>query len=194
GVDNSDEDLVVPIVIARRRYANVNLFDAAGRRLTTRSRVLPTQVIRLRLDIGDLSPTTLVWDPTPIPDQLLPKNVDLDVIVSSTDFLVSTSDVPGDLGNVAHGRFFLPGDGSASITADGSGYLDFGLTAPDRNGFARCRVGYYYKNNLVQSQQIVAAIGQQGGIKVTTDFTLSEDLTNLDAIPQKMRLSVLTNW
>jgi hypothetical protein len=183
-----------PTKKSTRRYANAALLDAtSGRRLSRKSALQPGRVLSLRLDIGKLSDESHVSQPKVFPDRKLPKDVGLDVMVSSTDFAVSSSENPVMGTTVAHGNFFLPGDGGPATAPDGSKFLKFFLRAPERIGSATCRIGYYYRNILVQSQQLIADVGQSGTFDIKTDFTLSEDLTNLQTVPEQPRISVLTN-
>lgn len=179
------------------RYANATLFDSHDdRRLDPGVSLSPGQALRLRLDIGKLSPESHVRRPAPFPDDRLPEDIDLDVMVSSTDFVVyrelDRGLLSGD-GSVAHGRFFLPGNGCAASVAEGGEALWFLLTAPEKTQQARCRIGYYYRNVLVQSQLLAAAVGEPGGFRIETDYTLSADLTHLNDIPERPRISILVN-
>lgn len=179
-----------------KRYANAALLEASTGRLIFIPYSLPrAAVVRLRLDIGAQSPESQVKGPVAFPDDKLPKDIDLEVMVSSTDFAVgrSVGEIARDPPSVAHGAFHLPGDGSAAKAPDGGKYLVFYLRAPTELGIAHCRIGYYFRNVLVQSQQLRAAIGQSGGWSINPDFTLSESLSDFDAIPARPRLSVLTN-
>jgi CHAT domain len=101
--------------------------------------------------------------------------------------------MPGGNDNLAHGRFFLPGDGGAAVAEDKSRFINFLLMAPKEAGVAHCRIGYYFRNILVQSQQLTANIGQEGGFRIATDFTITRDLTSFENIPERPRISVLTN-
>lgn len=184
------------------RYANAALFDpVAARPLDPQSSLSPGNITRLRLDIGPLSPETQVTFTSPgapvppFPDAKLPADINLDVMVSSTDFALASDkdDIRKAAATIAHGRFFLRGNGGPATTPEGGHYLSFYLRAPDQPGRARCRTGYYYRNVLVQSQQLVANVGQAGGFQITTDFTLSDDLTNLESFPRRPRISILTN-
>ncbi len=179
--------------IARRletqpRYANVELFDIEADRLDPAVSLRPLQRLRLRIDIGELSAGSQVTHTRPFPDEKLPRDIDLDVMLSSTDFLLESGNA-----NVAHGRFFLPGDGSAAIAADQGRFLNFLLTAPAQPGTAHCRIGYYFRNVLVQSQQLSANVARPGGFEITTDFTITRDLGGCESIPETRRISVLTN-
>jgi len=152
----------------------------------------PDAVIRLRLDIGPKSPESQVAAPVAFPDDELPSDIDLDVMVSSTDFAVGTS--IGDLtGTIAHGRFFLPGNGRPATTPKRYDFLNFFLRAPKAPGPVRARIGYYYRNVLVQSQLISGTVEKPGGFAIVTDFTLSDDLTGLEHYPAQPRISILTN-
>jgi hypothetical protein len=181
---------------AQLRYANASLFAPE------RSLSLPTdtslalgQVVVLRLSIGPLSTESQVKNPQALPPVVQGK-AELDVMVSSTDFAVapaSGAKAARRHGRVAHGRFVLPADGSAGTTPDGKRYLLIYLRAPKKKGTARCRIGYYFRDALVQSQQLAAAVGVSGGFSIIIDFTLSETLADLAIIPERPRLSVLTN-
>lgn len=186
----------------RARYANAALLDpTAHQPLDPQSSLGPGSITRLRLDIGPLSPESQVTPVSPgalvppFPDAKLPADIKLDVMVSSTDFGVAADieDIRKAPATIAHGRFFLPGNGSRATVPGGGNYLIFFLRAPDHAGQARCRTGYYYRNSLVQSQQLVANVGQPGGFEIKTDFTLSDDLTDLEGFPERPRLSILTN-
>lgn len=178
------------------RYANAALFSpAVTRRLPKTTSLTPGQMVRLRLDIGPLSAESQVENAKPLPS-LVQRKADIDVMVSSTDFAVgrdadAVADGRGD--RVAHGRFLLPDDGGEGRTPDGELYLTFHLRAPTQPGTARCRIGYYFRNALVQSQLLTAAVGADGGFSIRIDFTLSETLADLAVIPERPRLSVLTN-
>lgn len=178
------------------RYANVALFEPSGRkRLDSKKALRDGQIMCLRIDIGALSKTSQVSSPEPIPEEKLPENIDLSVMVSSTDFAVADAseslraETPP---RVAHGSFHLPADGSAATTREGAKYLYFFLKAPPR-GIGHARIGYYYKNILVQSQHLTARIGGRGGFKIVTDYTVSADLTGLGRLPARPRMSLFTN-
>lgn len=177
------------------RYANAVLLDyRRGRRLDPAAGLEPGQTVRLRLDIGKLSATSHVTRGAPFPDDRLPRDVDLDVMVSSTDFTLLAGPGAGPTDpNVAHGRFFLPADGGPATSPSGGRFLKFLLRAPAAAARASCRIGYYYRNVLVQSQQLTAGVGQAGGFAIVTDYTMSDDLTDLESVPERKRISVLTN-
>jgi hypothetical protein len=106
------------------RYANACLLAPAGREpLPTHHSLAPSEIVRLCLDIGPLSRESQVENPQALP-AIAQGVAELDVMVSSTDFLVgaeSVADSPG--GSVAHGRFLLPADGGRGRRPDGGKYL-----------------------------------------------------------------------
>jgi len=180
----------------RPRYANAVLVEeTADTPMSQHVPLKPGQVSRLRLDIGELSLESAVVEPVPIPEHLLPKeDLWLDVMVSSTHFDVGQT--PADLGQsrTAHGRFFLPKGGGPAKTPDGKKYLYFLMCAPTKSQTARARIGYYYRNHLVQSQLLVADVGgTEGGYHVEVDYTLSQSLTSLEELPSRRQVSIVTN-
>ena len=185
---------------ARRRqprYANAALVEPAGKERLDRGSAIPCKkVFRLRLDIGKLSRESQVEAPEPFPDDVLPdEDVWIDVMVSSTDFGVGESEAALGRSRVAHGRFLLPKEGGAALAPDGGRYLFFFLRAPGeaRRG-ARARVGYYFREAVVQSQVLVADVGTSpGGFQISTDFTVAERPEYLGAIRERPRISVFTN-
>jgi hypothetical protein len=180
-----------PIVEKAPRYANAVLLEETGQqRLDVGSPLTPGSVVCLRLDIGELSDSQ-ISQPTPFPEYK--KDIDLHVMVTSTDFAVGSEPSVSEDAAVAYGRFFLPAGGGPATSPDGDVFLTFYLRAPLRAGLARCRIGYYYRNILLQSQRLSAAVGRRGGFKIETDFTLTEDLNNIDSIPERPRISILTN-
>jgi hypothetical protein len=177
-----------------KRYANVELLDlGTGRRLHPSAPLTPNQRLLLRLNIGKLTKDSQVRRREAFPDDKLPKDVSIDVMVSSTDFAIELRGDDKTGAGTAHGRLFLPGDGGPARTPEGGTELAFVLLAPEAKGAARCRIGYYFRNILVQSQLLTAQVGEPGGFAIDTDFTLSEDLTGLHIIPERPRLSILTN-
>jgi hypothetical protein len=179
----------------RERYANAVLMDKTKETLLDQGAPIALgKVFSLRLDIGELSLESAVTQPVPIPERLLPKDIWLDVMVSSTHFAVGRSLSDLDRSQVAHGCFFLPGDGGAAATPEGDKYLYFFMRAPDKAQKALARIGYYYRNSLVQSQRLVADVGGEvGGYRIEVDYTLSQSLTGLDNLPSRHQVSIVTN-
>ena len=185
-----------PMAEPPKRYANAALMDEAVEGVLERDKPLVAgQAICLRLDIGPLSDESGVINPEAIPVHLLPRtDLWLEVMVSSTRFAVSESRLNLDQPGIARGRFFLPRDGSPAQTSNGERWLYFWLRAPEENGQARARVGYYYKAHLVQSQLLSADVGpREGGWQVEIDYTLSESLVDLEALPERRQVSIVTN-
>jgi hypothetical protein len=186
------------------RHANAGLYDSRGdRKLETATSLRSGQIVRLRLDIGELSSDSQIVNPQAIDEMLPAIDLDLDVMVSSTDFALATdlsaletaAFPTAEQGCVVHGYFFLPKDGAAATTRDNKEYLNFYLRVPDagKGRIAHARIGYYYKNILVQSQQLAAHVGESGGFQFRIDYTLSADLTGLHVLPSKPRISLFTN-
>lgn len=176
------------------RYANAALLEPkSDQRLSPTRPVSPGSVFRLRLDIGPWSRESQVSGAQAIDEWLPKKDLWLDVVVSSTSFGVATGPEDG-FGGTSRGRFFLPGDGGAATTPAGETYLFAFLRAPREASRARARVCFYYRDALVQSLLLEADVGSGlGGFRITVDFSLSHSLADLDAIPDKPRVSLLVN-
>lgn len=177
----------------KRAYANVELHRSSGDVVHRKDLISGGEELRLRLSIGEFSKDSLVSEANPFPRELLPENVVLDVMVSSTEFLIG-KDLEGEVeSNVAHGTFDLREGDEQAITSDGGAELWFLLKAPNVPGTARCRINYYYDSKLVQSQLLKVEILSFGEVTVATDYTLSEDLSALERLPKRRSLSILTN-
>ena len=189
------------------RYANVALLKVPEGLPLDRSRPIPiSEIFFIRIDIGQLSEESQVASPIRFPDEYLPdEDVWLDVMVSSSRLIVAPpfqgdADMPniregfGPWGASAHGRLLLPADGRAARTESGSRFLYFPTLAPEPSELARTRINYYYRNSLLQSQRIDAVVGTgPGQFIIETDYTISATLTGLQAIPERPRLSLITN-
>jgi len=179
------------------RYANVALIRETGGILKPWRPMAPGTIFRLRLDIGRLSVDSAVEEPQPLPEHLLPKeDIWLDVMLSSTDFGVGPGYSSRELfaSQVVQGRLFLPKDGKAARTPSGSKYLYFYMQAPEEPGIARARIGYYYKNHLIQSQSLVCPVGEgECRYTVRIDYTLSQSLADLEQVPCRPQVTFLTN-
>ena len=179
------------------RYANAVLSDRSGRRLDADRPLEPETVLRLTLSIGPLDRASHVSDHTPFPDKVLPrKDVELDVVVSSADFAVGITEGELDRPNRAvKDTFVVPADGAPARTPEGAEHIEFLLRSPATSGTqARARIAYYYRDAPVQSQVLIADVGTTGGrFTITTDYTASAVLDDLDGIPDTPRLSMITN-
>ena len=177
------------------RFANAALVEGSSRRLLRRDGPLAQgQVFRLRLDIGELSVDSTIENPVPIPDRLLPsEDLPLDVVVSSAKFRVGATLSQLGEADYATGRLILPRDGGPARSPEGNKYLYFFLRAPNGKSVARARIGYYYRNHLVQSQILQADIGEgDGEYRIEVDYTLSQSLVGIENLPARPQLSVLT--
>ncbi|NNG17857.1 MAG: hypothetical protein HKM89_15385 [Gemmatimonadales bacterium] len=173
----------------------------SDRRLETSNPIRPADVLRLRLDIGRLSPESHVEKPVVLPP--LPEDIWLDVMVSSSHFLVAKDPEELNGSRLAHDRFLLPKGGGPAKAEDGMKYVFVFLQAPPDSGrLATARINYYYRNSVIQSQLIEAAIGgdfeslgmeSRGCFRISTDFTTSETFAALESIPENRCLSIMTN-
>src|SRR5262249_17734624 len=148
--------------------------------------------LSLRISIGPKERESLVVDDRDFP--LVPtETVPITVLASSTDFLFG--DEPGV--PTFEGILYLPPSGPARTDphlGQGDDHLVVQLLVPSRNGSAQGRINYYYRDALIQSQLLTAAVGSAaGGVKVVTDYTASKDFTGLERIPDRDRFSILLN-
>jgi YesN/AraC family two-component response regulator len=175
------------------RVANIVPLDADTREADRALRLPPGGKMILRIDIGERSPESIIAQPPAFPDDALPQDREgnwIDVLVSSSDFAVGD-----DGGTVAVGRLFLPVDQSRSSQAeDGGRYLHVAMRAPDRAGLAFARVGFYYRNNLLQGFKMVADVGSDAPMTAVEepDFTLYQTMTAIPDLPPR-RLNIVTN-
>ena len=190
------------IELRRKRFANVLIEVAESRAALTPVDPLPpgTPLVML-VSIDGLRPDSAVAKPVPFPEHLLPQSdVWLDVLLSSADFAVSNdqdvfprSGRPG-ISSAATARLLLPRDRGPARTQDGSTVLPFRLLASTERGPARARLSYYYRDAVIQSQRIDAIVGAESSqLAVHTDFTTSQSLTDLEAISDRPRVSVVLN-
>ncbi|UCE06737.1 MAG: CHAT domain-containing protein [bacterium] len=182
------------------RYANHFLIGKNDNSELPRNQPIKSgDVFRIRIDIGDIKDTATEED-VPIPEELLPDGpLELDIMLSSTDFEVNV-DPSFELQtnhNIAIGKMTLPDDGGPAKTLDDNEYLYFYLKAPDFPTTARARIGYYYRNHLVQCFLLTASIGEKEGVySFLVDYTLSENYSNLNPLadlPERDHISIFTN-
>jgi chaperonin GroEL len=203
---------------ANKRYANALLVGPDGDTPLVKDRPLTrSSIFRLRLDIGELSSASAVLDPQAIREDLLPdEDLWLDVVVSSTQFelaldragLQSQINTHGSAegdgtvsipeltqSRLVSSKFFLPADKNRfATTPEGQQYLYIWVKAPYQPGAARLRIGYYFRNSLVQGQILTADVGWVlGKYQVKVDYTLSSSLSGLGKIPERKTLSLITN-
>ena len=186
------------------RYANAVLLHDQERVVRGQDPILPGQAVFLRLDIGELSPESQVQVAARFPDWHLPRrDLWLDVVVSSSELRVerwpaeAAEGTAAGAARAAESRFFLPADGGAARTGEAAGsspYLTFRLVAPSVASRVRARVGYFYRNALVQSQLLTARVGEAHcALEIVADYTLSSSLADLDAIAPRPRLTWLVH-
>lgn len=175
-----------------RRYANVKVLSEDAQRPL---RILgPGQAAMLRVNIGPLGLESRVESPVPFPDDVLPReDVILDVVLSSSDFAVGRSPKELKVATGVERRLRLPANGDMAVAEDsGESFIDFWLRAPARNGAARARLSYLFRNTVLQSQRVDAELGVK--LRVTTDFTLSASLgADVEAITSRPRVTIVTN-
>jgi len=117
-------------------------------------------------------------------------------MVSSTDFGVALgASRSANWPHIAESRFRLPQDGGRAVALDGGRYLNFYLLAPRKRLGAslHARINYYYKNVLLQSQQLTLSSEKTPSLTIVTDYTASDDFSGLEVVPERPRLSILTN-
>jgi hypothetical protein len=89
-----------------------------------------------------------------------------------------------------------PGGSHGCTPAERSPHVRIPVVTAPHAGAAFARVALYYENNLVQSvlvsADVVERAGETGAHHARVDFTLSEDLADLDAFEPRL-LNILTN-
>jgi serine/threonine protein kinase len=187
------------------RYANVDLIDhKTSRRCDP---VLPLSInaeYDLRIDIGPLRDTSAVKDAKkgPFPDHILPKTEKgywLDVIVTSENFTLERE---------KH-TLFLPKSGASWVCncihksrhyckpEERAQFLFVLVKSPATSCEATLRIGFFYKNNLLQSLLLTAQVGVEDlaskkGYELEIDYTISRGLTELTRFPART-LNIQTN-
>lgn len=151
----------------------------------------------LRVDIGELSLDSLLFDPArPFPADLLPASPEghwLTVSVRSDDFAVSA----------AHHHLFLPKAGSSWVCdcpRDGEHtcepehrgrYLRIPVVAPPEPGPARLRLLVAHQGNQLQSASVTAMVawkeraGEGDLLSAQIDYTLTPGFVGLSALPAR---------
>lgn len=187
---------------AARRHVNVWFArPGAGEAIARRIDLAAGATYWLRVGIGPLSAESIVDDPAPFPDELLPPTADghwLEVAAISFDFGVSSQRFPVFLPH--HGQAWICGcqpHGSHDCAPESRRpFLDLAVRTPTRLGPAKIRLAVYYRNNLVQSQEILATVrtdeGPGEGASAHVDFTLSDGLAQCDTLTPRT-INILTN-
>jgi len=184
------------------RYVNVCLTRPPDHEVLPATLSLaPSRDYHLRIDVGALSPQSVVRNAERLPAELLPPTEDghwLEVFASSKDFSIPQR----------RHHLFLPQEGPGWVCgcrpgnahtcrpAERGSHLFIGLKTPPEPGLARVRLGVYCEKNLVQSQLLTAEIAeaeQQGqGHSSWIDYTLAARLTDLSFLPPRA-INILTN-
>ncbi len=187
------------------RYVNVDLVD-----YTTTKRCDPAKPLsisteyNLRIDIGPWRDSSAVKDVRKylFPDHILPKTEKgnwLDVIVTSEEFAIKRE------------RYilFLPKSGASWVCncihkrrhyckpKERDQYLYVPVKSSDKSREGTLRIGFYYRNNLLQSQLLTAQVGievtiKKMGYESEIDYTITRDLSELARFPART-LSIQTN-
>lgn len=175
----------------------VNLCFTAGpehRPLAASLNLAAGREYELRVDIGALSPASIVENPRRFPDEALPPSESghwVKVAASSTSFTVDSRVFP----------FFLPTAGPAWVCAcdqeaeahvcrpeERSPYLRIRLV-PTRPGIASLRMSVAFRGGLVQSHLITAQVSEQetvgSGTRARIDYTLAPGLADVGALPAR---------
>lgn len=187
------------------RYANVGLFDdLTAKTECDRNRPLVRKTeYYLRINIGELAAWDTQEDHVVWPDKYIPPSeIDghwLDVIVTSEDFDVEKEQQ----------ALFLPDKGKSWVCncergakhhCESNGrddYLHVPVTSPDVPGEATLRIGFYFKNNLLQCRLFTAQVGTEvpdgkKGYESITDYTLTRSLRDVGRLPPRT-LNIFTN-
>jgi hypothetical protein len=193
------------------RYTNVDLVDdTTSERCDDARSLAPDTEYHLRIDIGEWRDTSVVKnvEAARVRTELLPESERgdegywLDVIVTSEDFEVKHE----------HDALFLPKEGDSWVCDCPRGddvehrcdkkerapYLYVPVTSPAVTGEATLRIGFYFKNNLLQCHLFTAQIGTRvpdgkDGYDSVVDYTLTHSLRDVkDRFPART-LNIFTN-
>lgn len=180
----------------RSRFLNVCLTDANHTQVIERSNDLAAKAAyALRVDIGQLSPESVVINPGSFPEDKLPSSNEgwwLEAIAVSDDFNIEPQ----------RHYFFLPLNGPSWVCACQPGgeqhhctvnerktYLYIPVQAPAEPGSKTIRLTIYFRKNAVQSLLLtaqVAQVEQAGeGYHAEIDFRLTARLDELDFLPER---------
>jgi SCP-2 sterol transfer family protein/CHAT domain-containing protein len=171
------------------RYANVVLLDLNRKGRLYHLRL--GQVAHLRVDIGPRLASDVPW-----PDDRVPlRDLWLDVMLSSAQFAVGSSQKNLGRSHVVHSQFLLPMDRrKAARTSSGRRFIDFVVRLPGSGDDVRARLSFYYRDALVQSKVLKVQPNEKGrNFTVETDFTVSENLEDVELIDERRRFSLLLN-
>jgi hypothetical protein len=179
-----------------RRVVNLAVLRSDFRRIPADRPLEPAKDHFLRLDIGPPGRDSVVRAPTAFPVQHLPPSTTghwLEVGVASAEFSVAAE--------IFH--LFLPRRGPSWVCPCEPGgphtcrpgqrepFLLIPVRTPG-SGSASLRVAVWFLTSVVQSLVLVADVGTEGAHAAHVDYTLTEDLTDLDEVEPRA-VSVVTN-
>ena len=184
------------------RFLNVCLTTSPPFQVIERSTDLEVKgAYNLRVDIGRLSPESVITNPGNFPADKLPSSNEgwwLEAIAASDDFKVEPK----------RHDFFLPVNGPSWVCtcqpgephhctpAERQPYLYIPVQAPAEPGSKTLRLTIYFRKNAVQSLLLTAHVGQAGraigGNHAEIDFSLTARLDTLDFLSER-RASILIN-
>jgi hypothetical protein len=175
-----------------QRYVNIVALNEDSDAVI--QRIEPRLRFRLRLDLGKLGETQ-VTSPEAFPEAKPREDVWLDVMASSSDFQVGNSFEALHAGAGAHARLFLPADRTKpAVTDDGKKNVIFSLQAPKQTMQARARIGFYYRDALLQSFLLSTDLSDNPhNFSIDVDFTIGREFQALEQISDRPRISVLLN-
>jgi hypothetical protein len=203
--DTTRRDHIPPKAGPRRTPRFVNLAFVQREDFT---RVPATQGLcagvsyELRVDVGPRSPESIVdATATPVPVDRLPQPQQghwLELTVTGDGFLVPTASKPLFLPR--QGPSFTcpcpPGGAHTCKVRDRDPYAFIAVTAPPEPGLGRLRVVLWHRHNVVESLlievDVVTQDGDSGRQHAHVDFTLTENLSDVDALPARAA-AVLVN-
>lgn len=182
--DQSDE--------SQPRYANIECRNIEGVAVRDAASLGVTRQLTIRIDIGALKKTSLVENPRPVPEDKLPPDAVLDVVLVSRDF-VFLDGTGGFTARQARSTLHLPGGGGPAIGPDGQRHVDFPAAVVER-GEATCEIGLHYRGAVIQSFTLIKeaeTADAKGRFTVREQFALSSEPAALAQVPRRSRVSLL---
>ena len=177
------------------RFLNVCLTNTQRSRAVERFVSLAVQTYYfLRVDIGQLSPESVIVHPVRFPDENLPASQTgwwLEAIAASDEFKIA----------VERHHFFLPRQGPSWVCHCQPGkahvcsanerqrFLFIPVTTPAEEGHKTLRLTIYFRKNVVQSLLLTAEVARAektgGGYQAQIDFSLTTRLDDMDFLPKR---------
>ncbi|GAA3103014.1 hypothetical protein GCM10010520_55160 [Rhizobium viscosum] len=176
-----------------KRFVNVEVLNSAGANIRSAGEIGPDRLFVMRLAISSLSLTSLVRNPQEFPEETIPKDSFIDIVVTSAEFEVATDGE--SFAQSAVGMLFLPGDGGPA-TLNGKQSIDFRAKASIA-GKGYCHIVFKFRGAIIQSFLLTKAsevAGGRGEITVDVEFSLGGDMPpKVPEVPERDRLSMLTS-